>query len=64
MSVIKVVFRFLFLSIWTVFPIVAIAQAGNAGTVAGVVLAPDGNPVAGVTVTLSAPDAPDRKSVV
>ena len=60
MSVVKVVFRFVLLATWAVTPIVAIAQGGNAGTVAGVVLAPDGNPVAGAPVAISAPDAPVR----
>jgi hypothetical protein len=60
MSVIKAVFRFVLLAIWAVFPFVCIAQGTNAGGVAGVVLAPDGNPVAGATVALSAPDAPAR----
>jgi hypothetical protein len=58
MSVVKAVFRFVLSAIWAVFPFVCIAQVTNAGAVAGVVLAPDGNPVAGVTVALSAPDAP------
>jgi Outer membrane receptor proteins, mostly Fe transport len=60
MSIVKAVFRFVPLAIWAVFPFVCIAQGSNAGAVAGVVLAPDGNPVAAATVTLSPPDAPAR----
>ena len=60
MSVVKVVFRFVLLTIWAVFPIVSIAQESNDGAVAGVVLALDGNPVAGATVAISAPDAQAR----
>jgi hypothetical protein len=59
-SVVKVVFRFVLLTIWAVFPIVSIAQESNDGAVAGVVLALDGNPVAGATVAISAPDAQAR----
>lgn len=58
MSVVKAVCRFVLLTIWAAFPIVCFAQGANAGSVAGIVLAPDGNPVAGATVALSAPDAP------
>jgi hypothetical protein len=57
MSIFKAVFRFVLLAIWVVFPFVCIAQGTNAGAVAGVVLAPDGSPVAGATVALSEPDA-------
>jgi hypothetical protein len=60
MSVVKAGFRFVLLTIWAVFPFVCIAQGANPGAVAGVVLAPDGTPVAGATVALSAPDAPAR----
>lgn len=60
MFVVKAVFRFALLSIWAAFPVVCIAQGSSAGAVAGVVLAPDGNPVAGATVALSTPDAPTR----
>ncbi|HEY1501209.1 MAG TPA: TonB-dependent receptor [Acidobacteriaceae bacterium] len=58
MSVVKAQFRFVLLALWAMFPFVSIAQGTNAGAVAGVVLSPDGNRVAGATVTLSAPDGP------
>jgi len=60
MSVIKAAFCFVLLVIGAVFPVVCLAQASNAGAVAGVVVSPDGNPVAGATVALSPPDAPVR----
>ena len=60
MSVVEAVFRFVPLAIWSVFPFVCIAQGSNPGAVAGVVLAPDGNPVASATLDLFAPDAPAR----
>jgi len=60
MSVVKAVFRFVLSAIWAAFPAVCIAQGSNAGAIAGAVFAPDGNPVAGATVALSAPDAPVR----
>ncbi len=60
MSVVKAVFCFLLLAICAALPIVSFAQASNAGVVAGVIVGPDGSPVAGATVTLSAFDAPAR----
>lgn len=60
MSVVKAVFFFVLLVICAAFPVVSIAQGSNAGAVAGDVLATDGNPVAGASVTISAPDAPAR----
>jgi hypothetical protein len=60
MSVVKAVFRFVPLTFWAALPFVCIAQGTNARAVAGVVLAPDGNPVASATVALSALDAPTR----
>ncbi len=60
MSVVKAVFRFVLLSIWAALPLVCIAQGSNAGAVAGAVLGPNGNLVAGATIVLSAPDAPAR----
>jgi hypothetical protein len=63
MSVIKAVVLLVLLALWVVFPAVCIAQGTNAGAVAGVVLAPDGNPVAGAMVTLSLPDAPARITI-
>jgi hypothetical protein len=62
MSVVKAVFRCVLLAVGAVCPFVCIAQGTNAGAVAGVVLAPDGNPVAGATVALSAPDTPVRST--
>ncbi|HEV2417003.1 MAG TPA: TonB-dependent receptor [Terriglobia bacterium] len=58
MSVVKAVFCFLLLAICAALPVVSFAQANNAGVVAGVIVGPDGNPVAGATVALSAFDAP------
>lgn len=58
MSVVKAVFCFALLFIWAVFPVMCIAQGSSSGAVAGVVLAPDGSPVAGATIALSAPDVP------
>lgn len=58
MSVAKAVFCFLLLAICAAFPVVSFAQASNAGVVAGVIVGPDGSPVAGATVALSAFDAP------
>ncbi|HZY72471.1 MAG TPA: carboxypeptidase regulatory-like domain-containing protein [Edaphobacter sp.] len=60
MSVVKAVFCFLLLAICVTFPVVSFAQASNAGVVAGVIVGPDGSPVAGATVALSAFDAPAR----
>ena len=60
MSVVKAVFRFALLSISAAFPVVCIAQGSSAGAAAGVVLAPDGNPVTGAKIVLSALDAPTR----
>lgn len=60
MSVVKAVLRLGLLASWAAIPIVCTAQGNNEGTVAGVVLAPDGNPVAGAMIDLSAPDAPVR----
>jgi hypothetical protein len=60
MSVSKAVSRFVLLMIWAAFPFACIAQGSNTGVIAGVVLAPNGNPVAGATVALSAADAPAR----
>ena len=62
MSVVKAIFRFALLAICAVFPVVSFAQASNAGVVAGVIVGPDGSPVEGATVALSAPDAPVRTS--
>ncbi|GGG73200.1 TonB-dependent receptor [Edaphobacter dinghuensis] len=60
MSVVKAIFCFVLFAIGAVLPFVCVAQGGNAGAVTGVVLAPNGSPVAGATVTISAPDAPAR----
>lgn len=60
MSVVKAVFCFLLLAICAVLPVVSFAQASNTGVVAGVIVGPDGSPVAGATLALSAPDAPAR----
>ena len=60
MSVVKAVFCFLLLAICAAFPVVSFSQASNAGVVAGVIVGPDGSPVAGATVALSAFDAPVR----
>lgn len=60
MFVVKALFRFVLLAICAAFPAMCIAQGSNAGIIAGVVSAPDGNPVAGATVAVSAPDAPAR----
>lgn len=60
MFVVKAVLRFVLLVICAVFPVACVAQGSNAGSIAGVVSAPDGNPVAGATVAVSAPDAPPR----
>jgi hypothetical protein len=57
MLVAKAVCRFVLLASWAVSPLFCIGQASNAGAVAGTVVAPDGNPIAGASVTLSAPDA-------
>ena len=60
MSVGRAVFHLVLLAIWAVFPFVCVAQGSNAGAVAGVVLAPDGGPVAGATIALFAPDTQTR----
>lgn len=60
MSVVKVPFCSVLLAIFAAFPFVCIGQGPNAGAVAGVVLGPDGKPLSGATVSISAPDAPAR----
>jgi carboxypeptidase family protein/TonB-dependent receptor-like protein len=63
MSVVKAAFAFALLAVGAMFSFPCIAQGSNAGVVAGVVLSPNGNPVAGATVTLSLPDASARTTV-
>ena len=63
MSAVKVVFRFALFALWATFPFVCLAQTSNAGVVAGVIVGPDGNPVAGAAVVVSSPDAPVRTAI-
>src|SRR6185312_4350945 len=60
MSVVKAVFHVVLLAICAALPAVSLAQTSNAGIVAGIIVGPDGSPVAGATVALSAFDAPAR----
>jgi hypothetical protein len=61
-SIVKAVFRFVLLPMCAAFPFVCVAQGSNAGAIAGVVLSPDGKPISGASVTISAPDAPARST--
>lgn len=58
----KAVCRFVLLASWAMSPLFCRGQASNAGAIAGSVVAPDGSPVTGASVTLSAPDTPARTS--
>lgn len=62
MLVRKTVCRFALLASWLALSFVCVAQTNNAGAIAGTVTAPDGNPVAGASVTVSAMDAPARNT--
>jgi Carboxypeptidase regulatory-like domain/TonB dependent receptor len=62
MLVAKAVCRFVLLASWAVSPLFCMGQTSNAGAVAGTIVAPDGNPIPGATVTLSAPGAQERSS--
>lgn len=62
MLVAKAVCRFVLLTSWAVSPLFCMGQTSNAGVVAGTVVAPDGHPIPGASVTLSAPDAQKRSS--
>jgi hypothetical protein len=59
-SVVKAVFRLVLLASCAAFPLLCVAQGTNAGAITGVVLSPDGKPISGAAVTISAPDAPAR----
>lgn len=58
----KAVCSFVLLASWAMSPLFCLGQASNAGAIAGSVVAPDGSPVTGASVTLSAPDTPARTS--
>lgn len=60
MSFVKAVFRFALPFILAVFSIMCIAQGNDAGTISGFILAPDGKPVAGASIALSATDGQTR----
>jgi len=60
MFLVRAVRHFVLFTAYAVSPLVSFAQGVNAGAIAGTIVAPDGNPIAGTTVTLSAPDTPAR----
>lgn len=60
MSVSKAFCRWMLLASWSLLPMMCAAQGANTGAIAGTVLAPDGQPVAGFAVTLAGMDAPKR----
>ena len=60
MFLVRAVRHFVLFTAYAVSALVSFAQGVNAGAIAGTIVAPDGNPIAGATVTLSAPDTPAR----
>lgn len=58
MPVSKVLHSFVLSVAWAISSIVCVAQLSSTGVVSGAVVAPDGNPVSGAVVTLSAVDGP------
>ena len=62
MSVAKVACRFVLLASWSMSSLHCLGQMSNAGAVAGTIVAPDGNPITGASVTLSAPGAKERST--
>jgi hypothetical protein len=62
MLVAKAVCRFVLLASGAVSPFFCMGQTSTAGAVAGTVVAPDGNPIPGASVNLSAPGAQGRRN--